>query len=418
MIKSFVIIIIYFFIINGVNTFIPSPRAEQAALLVNNKIYVYGGVSEHTKLSDFFYLDISSSFFINNISSMPWVNITPSTGLSVRTSSTACIYGKNMNQIVYIGGDAIVGDNFTTVYDITTQQWSIPKTSASFILNRKLIQCVVSEDDIYVYGGLENAYDMIKLDTLNLNWTEFSPGPVAPIGVQSYRAILLNNTFILYIGGQPGGDVPILPYSSFDKTTTGNIPPSRYDHGAVYIPQYNQILIFYGIPISLNMPIVALDTVKFEWSIPTIKNVGGPTSGLRRFISILIGTYVFIAFGSFDIDGQNCTNNFFLLDVSQKNNYEWVTLYDSTKQFKQQPPPTTNTISVTSTISPYNNVTPNIYTNNIGAIIGVGFAAIAGIIILSTAAVLVIKRYGNPLPHYFAPHEKSSNGPNNEVFLD
>ncbi|CAG8553023.1 8811_t:CDS:2, partial [Gigaspora rosea] len=379
--------------------------AEQAALLVNNKIYVYGGVSEHTKLSDFFYLDISSSFFINNISSMPWVNITPSTGLSVRTSSTACIYGKNMNQIVYIGGDAIVGDNFTTVYDITTQQWSIPKTSASFILNRKLIQCVVSEDDIYVY---------------------------APIGVQSYRAILLNNTFILYIGGQPGGDVPILPYSSFDKlsmyninnstwsliTTTGNIPPSRYDHGAVYIPQYNQILIFYGIPISLNMPIVALDTVKFEWSIPTIKNVGGPTSGLRRFISILIGTYVFIAFGSFDIDGQNCTNNFFLLDVSQKNNYEWVTLYDSTKQFKQQPPPTTNTISVTSTISPYNNVTPNIYTNNIGAIIGVGFAAIAGIIILSTAAVLVIKRYGNPLPHYFAPHEKSSNGPNNEVFLD
>ncbi|CAG8696950.1 9924_t:CDS:2 [Gigaspora margarita] len=383
--------------------------AEQAALLVNNKIYVYGGVNERTKLSDFFYLDISSSFIINNITSMPWVNITPSTGLSVRTSSAACIYGKNKNQIVYIGGDAIVGDNFTTVYDITTQQWSIPKTSASFTSNRKLIQCVVSEDDIYVYGGLENVYDMIKLDTLNLSWTEFSPGPVAPIGVQSYRAILLNNASILYIGGQPGSDVPTLPYSSFDKlsmyninnstwsliTTSGNIPPSRYDHGAVYIP---------------------LDTVKFEWSIPTIKNVGGPTDGLRRFISILIETYVFIAFGSFDINGQNCTNNFFLLDVSQKNNYEWATLYDPTKQFKQ-PPPTINTTSVTPTISPYNNATPNIYTNNIGAIIGVGFAAIAGIIVLSTAAVLVVKRYGYPLPH-FAPREKSSNDPNNEVFLD
>ncbi|KAF0552267.1 kelch repeat protein [Gigaspora margarita] len=228
MIKSFIIIIIYFFIINGVNTFVPSPRAEQAALLVNNKIYVYGGVNERTKLSDFFYLDISSSFIINNITSMPWVNITPPTGLSVRTSSAACIYGKNKNQIVYIGGDAIVGDNFTTVYDITTQQWSIPKTSASFTSNRKLIQCVVSEDDIYVYGGLENVYDMIKLDTLNLSWTEFSPGPVAPIGVQSYRAILLNNASILYIGGQPGGDVPTLPYSSFDKLSMYNINNSTW----------------------------------------------------------------------------------------------------------------------------------------------------------------------------------------------
>ncbi|CAG8508261.1 38171_t:CDS:2 [Gigaspora margarita] len=359
MIKYFVITIIfylYFFIINGVNAFVPSSRAEQAAVLVNNKIYFYGGISEKTRLSDFFYLDVSTSFIIT---SMPWVNITPIMGLPMRTSSTACTYGEDKNRIIYIGGSKIVGDNFTAIFDITNQQWSTPKTSKNFTTNRLLIQCIVSNNDIYVYGGLKNINDMIKLDALNLNWTEFSPGPVAPIGVQGYSATLINNSSILYIGGQPGGDVQTLPYSSFDKTTSGDIPPSRYDHGAVFIPQYNQILILYGFPISLSMPIMVLDTVNFEWSIPTIKNAGGPTIGLRRFTSILIGTYIFIAFGSF------------------------------------------------TTFNPSQS-------NNVGSIIGIAFGAIAGIIILSTAAVLIIRKYGYPLS---APKEVSSDEPNNEVYI-
>ncbi|CAG8540511.1 9732_t:CDS:2 [Gigaspora margarita] len=270
--------------------------AEQAAVLVNDKIYFYGGDSGNITLSDFFYLDVSTSFIIT---SMPWFNNIPTMGLH-RTASTACTCGEDKNRIVYIGGADIVGDKFTTIFDIKSQQWSTPKTAKNFTTNRRLIQCVVSNNDIYVYGGFtgNNINDMIKLGTLNLNWTEFSPGPVAPTGVQSYSATLLNNTSILYIGGRQGGDEQTIPYSLFDKTISGDIPPLRYDHGAVFIPQYNQILILYGFPIS-NIPIMALDTVNFEWSIPTIKNVGGPTIGLSRFTSILIGTYIFIAFGSF-----------------------------------------------------------------------------------------------------------------------
>ncbi|CAG8788587.1 6470_t:CDS:2, partial [Gigaspora rosea] len=125
------------------------------------------------------------------ITSMPWVNITPIMGLPRRTASTACIYGEDKNRIIYIGGANMVGDNFTAIFDITNQQWN----------------------------------------TLNLNWTEFSPGPVAPIGIQGYSATL-------YIGGQPGGDLSMYNINNDSwsiVTTSGDIPPSRYDHGAVFI---------------------------------------------------------------------------------------------------------------------------------------------------------------------------------------
>ncbi|CAG8820425.1 5850_t:CDS:2, partial [Racocetra persica] len=95
---------------------------------------------------------------------------------------------------------------------------------------------------------------------------------MAPIGLLGYSATLLNNASILYIGGRlhPGSFVDI-SYLLMDKTTSGNIPYSRSDHGSVFIPQYNQILIFYGYPDS---SFIALDTLKFVWSSPTISYNG------------------------------------------------------------------------------------------------------------------------------------------------
>ncbi|RIB13972.1 hypothetical protein C2G38_2196429 [Gigaspora rosea] len=57
------------------------------------------------------------------------------------------------------------------------------------------------------------------------------------------------------------------------------------------------------------------------------------------------------SFGALNTNGNNSTNNTFLLDVSQKkNNYEWITSYDPLKPFQSV---TTTTIpSVTSSASP------------------------------------------------------------------
>ncbi|CAG8648574.1 11315_t:CDS:2, partial [Racocetra persica] len=215
---------------------------------------------------------------------------------------------------------------------------------------------------------LANQNNMIRLDTLSLTWTIFSTETMAPIGVESYSAILLNNSSILYIGGQSDSINGFL-YASLDKSTSGDIPSPRSDHGAVY----TQILILYGYPDS---SIMALDILKFEWSRPTISS-GDPNIILRRFTSILIGAYVFIAFGASGSGwGMNSTNKVFLLDVSQKDNYKWVASYDPAKPFQ----PVQSSMTSASI--------------NIGAIIGGTFGGIAMLIILSTAAVLIIKKYG------------------------
>ncbi|CAG8458057.1 5096_t:CDS:2 [Dentiscutata heterogama] len=277
--------------------------------------------------------------------------------------------------------------NYNALYvyarDQRTQQWITPNTSGNFTaVERKSATCIVSGNEIYIYGGYDDLFSMIKLDTLNLIWSTYYPGFIAPIGLLGYSATLLDNASILYMG-----------------TTSGNIPYSRCDHGSIYIPQYNQILIFYGYPDS---SFVALDTLNFVWSYPSVSINNGLQYQLIRFTSILIGAYILIAFGN-DHISDNFSNNVFLLDVSQKNNYKWSTSYDPTKQLQSI------TTTTTSVISPTSNISHDSLPVNIGAIIGGIFGGIAGIIILSTAAVIAIKKYGNP--PLFTSEEETSNQP-------
>ncbi|CAG8780605.1 13689_t:CDS:2, partial [Racocetra persica] len=159
--------------------------------------------------------------------------------------------------------------------------------------------------------------------------------------------------------------------------------------------QYNQLLILYGYPNPSIAPIVALDTLKFEWSNPIISSNGGSSVTLRRFTSILVGAYILIAFGSSGTSGVNATNNVLLLDISQKDNYKWATLYDPTKSLQS-----------ISTAKPTISDSSNNSSINVGAIIGGIFGGIAGLIILSVAAILIVRRYGY---QHFTQKEESIN---------
>ncbi|CAG8797565.1 22899_t:CDS:2, partial [Gigaspora rosea] len=93
----------------------------------------------------------------------------------------------------------------------------------------------LANNKIYFYGGVSESFILSDFFTsmfqnrsqkttyrqcrgyIIYNWTKLYPGPIPIEEIQGYSVILLNNLSILYIGGQPGGNVRTLPYSLFDQ---------------------------------------------------------------------------------------------------------------------------------------------------------------------------------------------------------
>ncbi|CAG8587183.1 7063_t:CDS:2 [Gigaspora margarita] len=326
---------------NYIRAFTPQLRGDHTAVLLNDKIYFNGGNfslgPQNTSVyasDQLFYLDVSKSFSIDDISLMPWTDLSSVANLANRSQSAACLDGISNTSIYFIAGQIGAGGSFLNVYDTATQIYSTPSDLGNFSTKRTRsnVPCIVLNGRIYLYSGYSGYYYTIMLNTSSLTWTKFSPLLIPPHS-QRYTATLLNNS-ILYIGcGQS---------DTMQQNTQGEIPLTRCDHSSVFIYQFNQILIFYGsVNTTVDHSIIALNTLTYSWSIPTISNTGGPQPGLHEHTSTLVGTYVFIAFG-YNPNGSS-TSGIYLLDVSQENNYKWVTTFNPTTP---TPSSSSNTIIV------------------------------------------------------------------------
>ncbi|CAG8597181.1 1982_t:CDS:2, partial [Cetraspora pellucida] len=331
--------------------YIPNSRFGHTANLINNKIYFQGGTDGYTDFSDFFYLDILKPFDVYNTSSMPWTDISSLTR-SNRSIGASCNV-KNQS-IFFIGGNTLV-NNLVEKFDTLTQQWTIPNIIGNVSMSLNGVQCVVSEDIIYVFSGnAENKMIILNTSSLTLSVLSYAGAPAALV---RYSATLLPNGDIFYIGGRY--------FNNFDVFgTMGMIPTFNINNNTwrttVSFFQYNQILIIDGFP---KGPIVSLDITTLTWSTPTISN-NGLSPGLFWHTSTLFDKYILVAFGEY-VDYQPL-NNFYLLDISQKNNYKWVNIYNLSVSTTTSLPTTSQTPTYTS-IPPYNKNDSN---PNFGLIIG------------------------------------------------
>src|ERR1051325_11370510 len=123
---------------NSVYAFVPAARFGHTAALINNNIYFQGGAAaKENILSDLFYLDVSKSFDITDISLMPWTDLSFIKGSSFRLIGTSC--GIKNSSIFFIGGATNI---FVSKFDTLTQQWSVPNISGVVSTDRTGIQCV------------------------------------------------------------------------------------------------------------------------------------------------------------------------------------------------------------------------------------------------------------------------------------
>ncbi|CAG8769886.1 30897_t:CDS:2, partial [Gigaspora margarita] len=291
----------------------PGPRLWPAAVLVNNKLYIIGGLPNN----DSFYLDVSKNFNVSDMASMPWTDI--STGAPRKDSISACIGGMNNDSIFVIGNKPSASfQPLVSQFDTTKQTWSNVTASGAPPVDRYYISCasfgkglIAIFSGAYVTGNDNN--DLWLFNTLSLSWIK-SNATTAPAARSGYCAITLPDDNILYIGG------------SYNFSITSFIPmnitpPSRRFSSAVLTPN-KRILMFGGVndaSLSYYNDLWILDISTYQWSTGNITNPSLGPSNLYDHTATVVGNYMFVCFGTNSQNYPTPTNSsskIYVLDIT------------------------------------------------------------------------------------------------------
>src|SRR6266542_1009328 len=208
----FFILLIYPFF--EVETFTPIGRHGHSSVLVENKIYFFGGTIdvEGGSTNEVFYLDVSQQF---NIAFPPFNDVTANEGIPFNSSfGTVSSRDKNNEETIFLFGGYTYNDSITSlVYTLNLKsgKWDNPVIAEKAPEKRAAIQGVIDDfGNIYIFGGGDLSgegnfpnllNDMIILNTNDLKWS-YGPDFNAPSKRGYYTATLLSNGMIVYIGGQ------------------------------------------------------------------------------------------------------------------------------------------------------------------------------------------------------------------------
>ncbi|CAG8608300.1 3315_t:CDS:2 [Gigaspora margarita] len=312
-------------------------RFGHSSILIDSKLYVSGGFKfiDDGRLNltnEFFYLDVSKSFTTTDPNSMPWTDLT-FTGGPDKNLATAC--SGNNNSIFIIGGNGVLNSQpppFVNQFDINKQQWADVPFNGCGLNNRVAVSCTGFNNGlISIFGGCTNTSgtvefvnDLWVFNTLKSAWG-ISIAINAPLPRCNYRAITLPDGNILYIGGNnstslmPMDNLPLYNTTSIawiSVTTSGATPPGRQ--------RFSAVLIFGGIDYESTFlgDLWILDINTFQWSAGQISN---PIADLNisGHTATLVNNYMFVTFGLFNNESASAT--IYMLDVSQKDSYAWVT---------------------------------------------------------------------------------------------
>ncbi|CAG8590570.1 24020_t:CDS:2 [Gigaspora rosea] len=266
-----------------IESFTPLPRYSVSSILVDSKLYFFGGWGKNPDESEgcqnsVFYLDTLSSFSTldNNI---PWIDLTSIANLPVGTCWQVSAHDSQKNSIYILEGLMInssnqvnVSDTLVYSFDTKIQKWS--KSMISGIAPPRRMELQISQDssNIYMFGGLSGPLtgsqnttwfnDMNILDIKSLSWLIVVPSGIdLPPPQADFTATILNNGMIVYIGGRQATNAygSEISYKQMNKiwtydtkksfwnliVTSGTIPGVRTGHSAV-LAMDGRIIVYGG----------------------------------------------------------------------------------------------------------------------------------------------------------------------------
>ena len=153
-----------------VNCQMPFKRSGHTATLIDNKLYVLGGINSNTLPGkDFSYIDFSVPFntqelTVQDLSDMNVVpsHIAASSAKGGANNKTLFLYGADIEKVVY-------------TFDPLTDSWTVPKIAGDAITKFGLTAAIDYNGKMYLWSGRQTTSsdlvnDMLILDTINLNW--------------------------------------------------------------------------------------------------------------------------------------------------------------------------------------------------------------------------------------------------------
>ncbi|CAJ0827633.1 13325_t:CDS:2 [Entrophospora sp. SA101] len=257
-----------FLVVNSAPT---DPRLVHVTVIVNNNLYVMGGISNGLSSKEFFSLDLSQEF---DVTTPPWKDLTETSPLPVSISWAKASSNTNNDTIFLFGGimlDAVTGElnskNVVYTHDFKSNQWLVnpPAFQGTAPETRREFASVSDPltGKLYIHGGVHdvgittgiffNDFFFI-LDGNNLSWSQIGKtGASMPPPRIDHVAVLIANGLTLYDTKANTWDL---------MTTVGGLEiESRIGHTALYGNITNKV----GPPVKMSNSIQILNIVDYKW---------------------------------------------------------------------------------------------------------------------------------------------------------
>ncbi|GBC04409.1 hypothetical protein RclHR1_05670011 [Rhizophagus clarus] len=294
--------------------FKPSVFYGHTATLINNKLYVLGGLNFNgNPVKEFFYLDVSVPF---NTQELSWKDLSDLNMVPPNYFATSVKGGPNNDTLFFYGG-LTTDQTMALVYTFDSQSivWSIPNITGVNTVRKYFLTAIINNDGrMYLWSGTvsgTNSFvnEMLILDTKNLSWSQGNLFN-APIPRRSYGTALLPNNKIIYMGGtsvgttyndktlniETGSALPLSEiyiydtiYDNWDtKITSGKIPSNRVGFSTVLGIKYfltaiinndGRMYLWSGTVSGTNSfvnEMLILDTKNLSWSQGNLFNAPIP----------------------------------------------------------------------------------------------------------------------------------------------
>lgn len=281
-----------------------SARTGHTAVLICNKIYVFGGTDEATRRNDLYCYDMLS----NNWSPVDTQGMVP----TPRSGAKGVSCG---NSFYLFGGytrkDGVYYNDLYR-FDTTTGIWTKLFCTGDCPSIRTDHTAVIYDNAIYIFGGYDgktrfNDLKACKLE--NYDWSSLPESGLQPLPRFGHTAVVYNHSMYVFGGWDGHETLDDLYQYSFTtniwyelRRTIGIKPSPRYRHSCVV---FNGSLFTFGGVDKSQKRFSDLHEYNIQHKEWSIKRAAGDIPSQRTFHTALVHENCMFILGGFDGKRQN-----------------------------------------------------------------------------------------------------------------